>query len=682
MSAHIRSPRVRSMAPAAVLAAGLLWTVSTCVAETHVIRVRANDAGGAAAPDTVATLGQAVAAATELRRRHGTPVDIRIELLPDVHRLDEAVRIGPELSGTAERPLVITGSGAKRPVIRGSVAIARSTGPLRPSLAVLVPAAARAHVEVYKLPARLSAVDRIDVARPPPGPAIAPFEVFGNDIPLQPARWPNAGWARIASVDGGHRFALAEAAERSAAWNAEPDAWVGGYFNWQWKYETRPLLRAADRHLEVATAPPLFDGIKAGGRVMINHALSELDASGEWYRDRTENQLIVWPPAPGAILEVSLAQSLLAIEGANHVRIRRLAFQHARGDALTIKRARDVVIEDCEITAVAGRAVAIDEATRSGVNRATISDTGTGGVALNGGQRETLSAGGNFVTHSRIERFSRLAMTYAPAITLNGVGNRAEANFIADAPHTAILFQGNDHLIARNEITRVMTDSSDGGAIYSGRDWTARGTRITGNFLHDIRPPTGLEAKGIYLDDMASGIRIDHNLFLRVDQAVFIGGGSDNAIIGNVFVGPGPAIHIDSRGRSEHTAQITDPASEYRRAFAAMPVASALWRARYPTLARMLDAPLGLAKGNVVRGNVFDQAQPFEILGDVDRSQQTLQPNATVNDPAVVAAARKAESRHEILAALAPYLDETTRKSLSSAWATPTRSGPQPRPGR
>ncbi len=101
---------------------------------------------------------------------------------------------------------------------------------------------------------------------------------------------------------------------------------------------------------------------------------------------------------------------------------------------------------------------------------------------------------------------------------------------------------GNEHRIVGNELTHLLMGTTDNGAIYAGRDWTARGTVIAGNFLHDIRADPGFENKGIYLDDEASGFVIRQNLFLRTDQPVFIGGGRDNIVERNLFVSSSPAI--------------------------------------------------------------------------------------------------------------------------------------------
>jgi len=133
-----------------------------------------------------------------------------------------------------------------------------------------------------------------------------------------------------------------------------------------------------------------------------------------------------------------------------------------------------------------------------------IEDIGEGGVVLSGGDRQTLTPANLYVERSTIRRFERVSRTYRPAILLNGVGNRAVGNKISDSPHTAILFTGNDHLISQNEIFDVCKETGDAGAIYTGRDWSARGTVISDNHIHDIAPNVAMGGTiGVYLEDQA-----------------------------------------------------------------------------------------------------------------------------------------------------------------------------------
>jgi hypothetical protein len=211
---------------------------------------------------------------------------------------------------------------------------------------------------------------------------------------------------------------------------------------------------------------------------------------------------------------------------------------------------------------------------------------------------------------------------YQPAISINGVGNQASHNLIDNAPHMAIFFGGNDHLIEYNEIHSVCYESNDAGAIYSGRDWTMRGTVIRYNYLHDI---TGFEGKGcvgVYLDDMFCGTLIYGNLFYRVTRAAFLGGGRDCTVENNVFVDCEPALHIDGRAMGWAGYHVGTTMTER---LLEMPYKDALWSKRYPELVDILDDEPAAPKGNVVRRNIsiggrwdsiYKEARPYVTLED------------------------------------------------------------------
>lgn len=190
---------------------------------------------------------------------------------------------------------------------------------------------------------------------------------------------------------------------------------------------------------------------------------------------------------------------------------------------------------------------------------------------------------------------------YRPAIALNGVGNKARHNFIHDAPHQAIAFSGNDHLIEFNRIERVCLESNDAGAIYSGRDWTWRGTIIRFNLFRDIVGFQNKGCMGVYLDDMLCGTTVFGNIFVNVTRAAFIGGGRDNIVENNVFVDCEPAVHVDARamGWASYNVETT-----MKERLMAVPYKQPPWSEKYPQLVNILEDEPAAPKGNIVRRNI------------------------------------------------------------------------------
>jgi len=233
-----------------------------------------------------------------------------------------------------------------------------------------------------------------------------------------------------------------------------------------------------------------------------------------------------------------------------------------------------------------------------------IYQTGTSGIKLNGGSRETLSAGKNVARNNHIHHFARLQRTYAAGIHIGGVGNIASHNLIHDCPHSGILYGGNENLIEYNEIFRTSQETADVGALYTGRDWGTQGNVIKHNFIHHTGGVKGW-SMGVYLDDCDSGDTIVGNIFYRVTRAAFIGGGRNNNVENNVFVDCSPAVHVDDRGRSRikwgaGPKESWDLAAKLKRYTYQQPP----WSERYPHLVNILEDQPELPLHNVIRRNV------------------------------------------------------------------------------
>jgi hypothetical protein len=609
------------IAPFAVLFAQLTLSPT---AQAFVVRVdpaRASSNNG----HVVATLGEAVEA---IRARASLGGEKVIELAPGLHRLDRAVRLDATLSGRPGAPLIVRGSKDGTSRLSGAVALQRIDHPLPSGVNEDV----RGRVLAYRLPPSAAAVASIEVRRahnkaaPPLG-----LELFDDNGALTPARWPDQSWASLELRGSDPRPQIVIDSARAARWRSERDLWAAGYFGQDWSFETIPIAVHPALPLISFGDDPLY-GARPGARYYVWHALAELDQPGEWWRDTTAGIVYLIPRGDDVSIEASIADSLLVLDGASHVRIENLTLERTRGDAVRVIGGTDVIVTRSTIRWTGGRGIVFRDATNSGIRESTVSDTGEGGIALSGGDRKTLTRSGLFADDNIILRFGRLGRTSKFAVQVDGVGVRVARNYMAQAPHIAIRFQGNDHQIVLNEITAILTETSDSGAIYTGRDVTAQGTVVRHNFLHDLEPAPGFEIKGVYLDDMASGITVDGNVFLRVQQPVFIGGGRDNIVTNNVFAWSSPAAHIDGRATWWPGLRITNPENEVVAALRQVPIASRIWRTRYPRLARFMQDDPTVAKRNEIRDNLLIGSKLLHINPDADKRDQIFAGNREISD--------------------------------------------------
>lgn len=554
---------------------------------------------------------------------------LEVELAAGTFRLARplSLQAWPE-SGPFGR-LSVSGAADGKTVLSGAVPIAAGAWRMVPDTETRLTASARPNIRVASLaPPALTSGPRVRAASgfaEPVVPLLLDVLAAGRPMPL--ARWPNGAWAQIA-VGGlargeAHTDSPAQAItidkSNFKAWADEPDLTVAGYFAHDWAFERIPVqgVNPASGELMLRGKGTKF-GVRGGQRVFVENALVELDAPGEWYFDASRKLLFFWPPEginPGEV-EVALTPSLIDVSNSAGVTLRRMTLEATTGDAIVISYSRDIVLADLTLRVIGNRGVWVEGGNAVLLSRLSMSDLGDGGVLLSGGDRRTLAPARHTLEDSTIQRFSRLSRSYRPAVTLYGVGNRVMRNRISDGPHAAIIFGGNDHRIEGNHISDVVTETNDAGAIYTGRDWTARGTVITNNLLQNIYPRLAgtHSVMGIYLDDQASGNSITANVFANVSRAVFIGGGRDNEVVGNLFVRSSPAIFADSRGTTWQRQLTLDPSGTLRSSFRSWVASAGPLVKRYPHLAEMLEDEPGLIKYNTARGNLFVDSREFEFL--------------------------------------------------------------------
>ncbi len=465
------------------------------------------------------------------------------------------------------------------------------------------------------------------------------IKLFFDSKEMQLARWPNEGFVKIVEVTGNQPFDirgtkgdksghLIYEGERPSRWLAEKDPWLHGYWFWDWS-DSRQAIAAIDtkKHQFTLKPPQHGYGYRKGQWFYGLNLLSELDAPGEWYLDREKSTLYFLPPsdiAKGKV-EITILDTLLSFKDAENISLKGIQFETVRGTAINILRGKNIQITDCEIRNTGKNAVTISGGEKHRVQGCRLYSLGATGISIRGGDRKTLTAAGHEAISNHIHNYGRWKRMYSAGVNVSGVGNRVAHNLIHDAPHQAIAFSGNDHLIEFNEIHDVCLESNDAGAIYAGRDWSMCGTVIRHNYLYAI---TGFENRGsvgVYLDDLFGGTEISGNIFHNVTRAAFIGGGRNVTVSNNIFIDCDKALHIDARGMGWASASV---ASTMKPRLDAMPINSELWKKRYPQLPGLWEDEPAAPKGNLITRNLF-QGEKWDDIHNTARPYVKLENNIT-----------------------------------------------------
>jgi len=568
----------------------------------------------------LATVGRARDRLREIRAQGRLRGPATIELAGGVHPIRTGLVLTAEDSGTPEAPLTLRAADGQEVRFTGGVAV----NDWRPvtDRAVLARLAPEARGQVLAADLRALGVAEVGIFRSrgfgrPVAPAM--LELFFRGEPMPLARWPNEGFTTIRGFPeagaeddqhGGKIGKLDEGffydGDRPARWATPTEAVVHGYWAWDWanSYERIASLDAQARHIRLA--PPAGNyGFRAGQRIQFLNVFEELDQPGEWYADRATGMLYFWPPqapAAGDTAVSVLEQPFVRLDGASHVRIAGLVFEHARGTGIEGNGGEDCRIEDCGFRNLGNYGVRLEGGRLHQVRGCVMSGLGDGGIEVSGGDRRTLTPAGHVVEANHIHHIARWSKCYVPAVHANGVGIRIAHNLIHDHPHCAILFGGNDFAIEYNEIHHVCLETGDVGAVYLGRDYTYRGNTVRHNYIHHTGG-VGMGSMGVYNDDCVSGTVIFGNIFWRVQRAAFLGGGRDFRVENNVFVECTPAVSLDGRGLSSAPVWRNMVYDTMRKRLDDMNWRQPPYSTRYPELADLVpfyEGGAGIPPGNIV----------------------------------------------------------------------------------
>ena len=452
---------------------------------------------------------------------------------------------------------------------------------------------------------------------PPEMRGLLEAELFWNDEPMILARWPNEGFRGIHEVKSLQRIEIDT--DRLARWVGETEPWILAYWYYDWAEVYEPIAGIEPDEQVIIRRDDINPGygISPGStRWYAFNLLSEIDQPGEYYIDRENGLLYLWPPTSRGRAVLSRSTGIITTEKLSFVTFAGFTMEACRATAVHLGGGTQSRVEGCTFRNLGEMAVN-GSGNRHEVYGCDVYATGTRAIALSGGDRRTLTPAQHNIENNHVHHYARRKRTYTPAISVAGVGSRIAHNLINDGPHMALTATGNDHLLEYNEIHNVVYESGDAGAYYVGRDYTQRGMVLRHNYWHDIAGETGYGGMTIYLDDQHCGHTIHGNLFERCSNAAFIGGGDDNIVTNNVFVGCRGSVHIDSRGMT----RMSSNRETHLQRLAAVPYQSDLWRERYPMLAIVMEDEMGIPKRNLIQTNISAGG----IWDDINRTTRQLQ---------------------------------------------------------
>lgn len=444
------------------------------------------------------------------------------------------------------------------------------------------------------------------------------FELYFDGKPMPLSRWPNTGYTTMDHVVDGKGMFVYRGGHPPAWSEALADGvWVAGFWRVPWVIQA-VRVEAIDREQHtIRLAKEVPGGIGSKYSKTINgsrtgdgkepwyalNLIEEIDQPGEWAVNFRTHTLYWWPPAAikrGSVWIADFTTPAIHLTGASNVTLRGLTVEGTLGEGIRVEGGTKNLIAGCTVRNTGAAGINIVSGKENGVQSSDVYDTGAEGIILAGGDRRTLTAGGNFVRNTHVHHYGRVKRTVS-GIVVDGVGNEVSHCLLHDAPYGGIRYTGNEHVFQMNEIHNIGLDGGDLGAFYSAMDWASRGNVMRYNFVHHAPG-----ANAFYMDDGHSGDRMELNVVYKTAVGIFISGGHDNIATGNLVIESKVGIHLDDRGIDRGYTANSRGHVQYLKDYRYQ---EPPWSFRYPALKEILEFHPESPTGNLLKGNILVACQ-------------------------------------------------------------------------
>ncbi len=515
------------------------------------------------------TLEAARDAVRVLKRTKGLPAGgVHVVLLEGVHRLESAFVLEAEDSGTAAAPVVYRGVSRDGVKISGGVELdvtGISTVQDPATLERLHPAA-RGKVMVLDVPERLRGCFAGDGN-------YGMIAMDGHLLTL--AQWPNVGYNHMATIpEKGPTTRWLKPGEAPAPYSKENptggtfttretlspllqkefertgDMQVQGYLHNDWFFQREQVGSIHGEVIQLLryTRYGILDKIKSiPRRVRLVNVLAELDQPGEWYYDRIDGKLFVWPikgfdPKTSSLFVLGTvpaadsggraapsSPALVALKDTSCVTLRDITFENAGKQAVSIAGGEHNLIAGCVVRNGLGKGIVISGGRRNGITGCDFYGLESA-FTVSGGDVKTLQRCYNFATNNDIHSMRRRGYGM---IGLHGVGLYFAHNLLHDM-NGAVSFRTVDSLLEYNEFYNIGYEMGDFNVAYTGAVWYTLNNVVRYNFVHHLLEPGGHPVCGFRNDDGGMGLTLYGNVFYRPGRGAAQFAGPLNRIENNI----------------------------------------------------------------------------------------------------------------------------------------------------
>ncbi|HUV25785.1 MAG TPA: LamG-like jellyroll fold domain-containing protein, partial [Anaerolineales bacterium] len=317
-----------------------------------------------------------------------------------------------------------------------------------------------------------------------------------------------------------------------------------GYVSADWLKETlRVHSVATDNKITLMDGAAYGFGNAHVLRAFVDNLLCEIDESGEWYFDDTDDKLYLWPYTTiteDTVVGVWAGPDMFNIVGGKNLRIENMTMQcagYSENQFVNMDSCSNVIAVGCTFRYSPPGTVAVNilgECRDCGILSCDFYDIDNasrlyGGIANN----SSITPGNNFIENCHFTQVYSKSF-YGKVSGINGAGNIFRNNLAHNHNGQIITAAGPDHLFEYNEIFNTGVEEGDGGSIYQGASFTSVNT-IEHNFWHHIICiPELYERAAIFSDDGDCFDTVTENVFYKAGTAFKMNAGAGHTADGNV----------------------------------------------------------------------------------------------------------------------------------------------------
>lgn len=489
--------------------------------------------------------------------------------------------------------------------------------------------------------------------------AAIPVGIYLNDSKQSVSKWPNEGFNLIESVestggtllsvwngsavfndikDVGGIFKYSE--EKPSKWGELKEAFLVGYTGNDY-FGQYAKIKSVDSAKQTIQLDGYTNyGLVEGHRWSVYNVPEEMDLPGEYYIDPYDEILYLYPEKDitdeDELMVMGMNAPIVSINGASYIDFSGITFEKTRGIGLNVENSSNININRCTIKHIGSSAVYISKCSDVTVDSCIIKDNDYSPVTIRKcGDLKTLTDANILICNNLIYNSSQEARNSTIQDDASSCGISYIRNTYSGSKCMPLISMSVDSYIGYNEMYNHIREAYDSGVIYQGRDLHMYDGKIEYNYVHDYGYvgdyASSYPANGIFMDDLQSGITIQHNIIVPNNTnntaAIKIGGGTDNDVRFNTIANASNAVILEHRISDTIDNAIfgynawTDLTGQLEKE--QIDVYSSQWQSKHPRLSAFIDKVNEQKKyvpdGNVLVDNIRSNCTQEDSLSSVQK---------------------------------------------------------------